>query len=156
EPHGGLTPRRSPTSAAASPEGFPACRTVQRSLECEYVQHIPAGRLTVSGKPLPARCVAEVIGTFILVFFGCGAVHAAVLTGAQSGLWQVAIVWGVAVTIAVYVVGGVSGAHINPAITVALAVWGHFSVSRVLPYVAAQLAGAALAGAALYGLYQPY
>ena len=42
-----------------------------------------------------ARCMAELIGTFILVFFGCGVVHAAVLTGAQSGLWQVAIVWGV-------------------------------------------------------------
>src|SRR5437016_14319936 len=95
------------------------------------------------------RCLAEIIGTFILVFFGCGAVHAAVLTGAQSGLWQVAIVWGVAVTLAIYVVGGVSGAHINPAITIALAAWGKFSPAHVLPYVAAQLVGAALAGAAL-------
>src|SRR5438876_3141075 len=100
------------------------------------------------GKPSPslgARCLAEVLGTFILVFFGCGAVHAAVLTGAQTGLWQVAIVWGVAIMLAIYVVGGISGAHINPAITVALATWGLFTWSRVLPYVVSQLVGAVLA-----------
>src|SRR5262245_48900291 len=102
---------------------------------------------------LPARCVAEVLGTFILVFFGCGAVHAAVLTGAQSGLWQVAIVWGVAIMVAVYVVGAVSGSHINPAITVALAVWGRFSWRDVLPYVASQVAGAFVAAATLFAFF---
>jgi glycerol uptake facilitator protein len=106
--------------------------------------------------PLAKRCLAEVLGTFILVFFGCGAVHAAVLTGAQSGLWQVAIVWGVAIMIAVYVVGGISGAHINPAITLALATWGRFSPGHVLPYIVSQLAGAALAAAALFALYHPF
>src|SRR5438128_3374543 len=105
------------------------------------------------GQPTPslrARCLAEVLGTFLLVFFGCGAVHAAVLTGAQSGLWQVAIVWGVAVMIAAYVVGGISGAHINPAITVALAVWGRFPWGRVGPYVLCQVLGAFVAAAALF------
>jgi glycerol uptake facilitator protein len=110
----------------------------------------------VVARPLLARCVAEVLGTFLLVFFGCGAVHAAVLVGAHSGLWQVAMVWGVAVTVAIYVVGAVSGAHINPAITAALASWGRFPVRDVLPYVAAQLVGAALAAAALYGMYAPF
>ena len=81
---------------------------------------------------LLARCVAELIGTFLLLFFGLGAVHAAVLTGAQSGLWQVAVVWGLAVMAAVYVVGGVSGAHINPAITVALGAWGKFPRRDIL------------------------
>src|SRR5438874_11027194 len=100
---------------------------------------------------LRARCLAEVLGTFLLVFFGCGAVHAAVLTGAQSGLWQVAIVWGVAIMLAIYVVGGISGAHINPAITVALATWSLFSWNRVLPYVLSQLLGAFLAAAVLFG-----
>src|SRR2546425_1507481 len=95
--------------------------------------------------PLLSRCLAEIIGTFILVFFGCGAVHAAVLTGAQSGLWQVAIVWGVAVTVAIYVVGGVSGAHINPAITVGLAAWRRFTWPQVAPYILSQLAGGFLA-----------
>src|SRR4051794_27098516 len=105
------------------------------------------------GKPtysLTARCVAEVVGTFILIFFGCGSVHAAVLTGAHSGLWQVAIIWGVAIMVAVYVIGGVSGAHINPAITLTAAMWGRFSWRMVAPYICSQLAGAIAAGAVLF------
>jgi glycerol uptake facilitator protein len=104
---------------------------------------------------LPACCFAEVLGTFLLVFFGCGAVHVAVLAGALEGLWQVAIVWGVAIMVAVYAVGAVSGAHINPAITIGLAVWGGFPRGRVLPYVGSQLAGAFLAAAVLFGLFHP-
>jgi glycerol uptake facilitator protein len=111
-----------------------------------------AGRRAPS---LASASFAELVGTFILVFFGCGSVHAAVLSGAQSGVWQVAIVWGVAVMLAVYCVGGVSGAHLNPAITLALAAWGSFAKSRVLPYLVAQLAGAFLAAAALYAIWQP-
>jgi glycerol uptake facilitator protein len=102
---------------------------------------------------LAARCLAEVLGTFLLVLFGCGAVHAAVLTGAQSGLWQVAIVWGVSIMLAIYVVGAVSGAHINPAITVALASWGRFGWRHVAPYIAAQLVGAFAAAAVLFFLF---
>ena len=102
---------------------------------------------------LKARCLAEFLGTFILVFFGCGAVHAAILTGAQSGLWQVAIVWGVAIMVAVYAVGAISGAHINPAITIALAAWGKAPRSQVLPYVLSQVAGAFVAAAGLFGLF---
>src|SRR6476660_4198821 len=99
--------------------------------------------------------LAEALGTFILVLFGCGAVHSAVLTGAQSGLWQVAIVWGMGVAFAAYCVGGVSGAHINPAMTIALAVWGRFSWSNVGPYIIAQLGGAFLAAAVLFVVYGP-
>src|SRR2546423_12497065 len=104
--------------------------------------------------PAPLRIyLAEALGTFILVLFGCGAVHAAVLTGAQSGLWQVAIVWGMGVALAAYSVGGVSGAHINPAMTIALAVWRRFPWKLVGPYIAVQLGGAFLAAAALYTVY---
>jgi glycerol uptake facilitator len=99
--------------------------------------------------------VAEGLGTFILVLFGCGAVHASVLTGAQSGLWQVAIVWGLGVALAAYCVGGVSGAHINPAMTISLAVWRQFPWSMVGPYIAVQVAGAFIAAAALYAVYSP-
>jgi glycerol uptake facilitator protein len=105
---------------------------------------------------LPQRCIAEAIGTYILVFFGTGAVHAAVLIGAQSGLWQVAIVWAVAIMLAAFTVGGISGAHINPAISVALAMWGRFSWREVLPYVIAQVAGAMLASASLFVLFNSY
>src|SRR5262250_914712 len=94
---------------------------------------------------LGARCVAELLGTFLLVFFGCGAVHTAVLLKAQAGLWQVAVVWGVGIMVAVYLFGGISGAHINPAITLALAAFGGFPWKFVLPYIAHQLVGAFVA-----------
>jgi glycerol uptake facilitator protein len=105
---------------------------------------------------LAKKCLAEALGTYILILLGCGAVHASVLTGAQSGLWQVAIVWGVAIMLAVYTLGAVSGAHINPAITLAFAAWGKFPKSAVFPYILAQLAGAFLAAATLYFLFSPY
>jgi len=66
-----------------------------------------------SGPSLAQRCAAELLGTFILVLLGCGAVHAAVLAGAQSGLWQVAIVWGVAVMLAAYTVAPTVGAALG-------------------------------------------
>jgi glycerol uptake facilitator protein len=105
---------------------------------------------------LSSRFTAEVVGTFLLVFFGCGAVHAAVLMDAQKGLWQVAIVWGVAIMVAVFVVGGISGAHLNPAVTIALAVWKRCSWADVIPYIIAQLVGAFAAAAVLFYLFQPY
>src|SRR5438094_1155803 len=104
---------------------------------------------------LARTLLAEALGTFILILFGGGAVHASVLTGAQSGLWQVAIVWGMGVALAAYCVGGVSGAHINPAMTVALAVWRKFPWNMVGPYISVQLAGAFIAAAALYAIYSP-
>lgn len=109
-----------------------------------------------AGDSLLGRCGGEALGTFILVFLGCGVVHAAVLTEAHAGLWQVAIVWGVAVALAIFVVGGISGAHINPAMTVAFAAWGRFPWREVGPYVVAQVAGAFLAAAALFVLYGPH
>ncbi len=104
---------------------------------------------------LGRACVGEVLGTYLLILFGCGAVHSAVLTGAQSGLWQVAIVWGVAIMLAAYVVGGISGAHINPAITIALAAWGRFPWGRTPHYILSQVGGAFAAAATLFFLYGP-
>src|SRR5271170_612231 len=86
-------------------------------------------------QPLAGVMLGEAFGTFLLVLFGCGSVHAAVLLGAHSGLWQVAIVWGLAVMLAIFTVDAISGAHINPAMTIAFATWGHHPWRRVLPYV---------------------
>src|ERR1051326_6118280 len=102
------------------------------------------------------KAPAEFLGAYLLIFFGCGAVHASVLTGAQSGLCQVSIVWGVAIMLAVYTFGAVSGAHINPAITLAFAVWGRCPRRFILPYILGQVTGAFLAAATLFVLFNPY
>jgi len=98
-------------------------------------------------------CLAEAAGTFLMVFFGTGTVFVAVATGALQGLWQVAVVWAVVIAVAIQATGALSGAHLNPAVTLAFWVWRRFPRTRVPAYVAAQLAGAFLASAVLYGLY---
>ncbi|MDO5565979.1 MAG: MIP/aquaporin family protein, partial [Planctomycetia bacterium] len=100
-----------------------------------------------------AECFAEVLGTFILVFFGIGAVHVAVLSGMQSGIWQIATVWALGVALSVYAVGAISGAHLNPAVTIALACVAGFPFRKVVPYIISQLAGAVIAAAILYVLF---
>jgi glycerol uptake facilitator protein len=99
---------------------------------------------------LPAWAIGEFFGTFLLVFFGCGSVCAAVLTGAQVGIFQVAIVWGLGIATAIYLTGSLSGAHLNPAVTLSLAAWNGFSWRRVPGYVIAQFLGAFTASAVLY------
>jgi glycerol uptake facilitator protein len=72
---------------------------------------------------LPAWFIGEFCGTFLLVFFGCGSVCAATTTGAQVGVFQVAIVWGLGIATAIYLCGALSGAHLNPAVTLSMAMW---------------------------------
>ena len=103
--------------------------------------------------PLRDALTGEFLGTFVMVFFGIGVVHAAVISGAQIGLWQVAAVWAVGVTLGIYTAASLSGAHINPAITLVVAVYDGFPWRRVIPYWTAQVAGAAFAGLVLYLLY---
>ena len=92
--------------------------------------------------------IGEVVGTYLLVLFGTGAVAASLFTGAQVGLWQVAVVWGFGVTLAIYATASVSGAHLNPAVSLAFAVFRpkEFPASRLLAYWVSQLTGAVLAG----------
>lgn len=93
--------------------------------------------------------VAEFFGTFILILFGNGAVAASVWAGAYD-LWAVAFMWGLAVTFGVYAAGAISGAHINPAVTIAVASFTDFENRKVLPYIAAQILGAFVASAAIH------
>ncbi len=111
-----------------------------------------------SRTPLLQACMAESLGTFILVLFGIGSVAAAVFTGAQVGLWQVAAVWGFGVTLAIYVTGAVSGAHLNPAVSLAFAIFRshQFPVNRLFAYWGAQLLGALVAGVAVLVLFNPF
>ncbi len=107
-------------------------------------------------RPLAGAMLGEAFGTFLLVLLGCGSVHTAVLLGAHSGLWQVAIVWGLAIMLAIFTVDAISGAHINPAMTIAFATWGHHPWRRVLPYVLAQMLGAIAAAAVLFSLFSGF
>lgn len=104
-------------------------------------------------KSVAGECVSEFLGTLILVFFGVGSVHTAVLAGAQQGIWQVAVVWGVAIALAIYATGAVSGAHINPAITLAFAAFRGFPKWKVAPYILSQVLGAFVGAALLYSLF---
>src|SRR5215210_1786507 len=104
-------------------------------------------------KSTPGWFTGEFVGTFLLVFFGCGSVCSAVTTGAQVGVFQVAIVWGLGITTAIYLTGSLSGAHLNPAVTVSLAVFGDFQKSRVVPYILVQMLGAFAAAAVLYFIF---
>jgi glycerol uptake facilitator protein len=109
----------------------------------------------IRAKPaIPAWFAGEFIGTFILVFFGCGSVAAAVLTGAQVGIFQVAIVWGLGIATAIYLTGSISGAHLNPAVTIGLAAWAKFPWAHVPRYVVAQFLGAFAASAALFLVFR--
>ena len=121
----------------------------------QLVEDVAATSSAVDGKRTTTFdwFVGEFVGTFILIFFGCGSVAAAVLTGAQVGVFQVAIVWGLAIATAIYLTGSLSGAHLNPAVTLAMAVFGGFPKRRVLPYVGVQLIGALVASAFLYVIF---
>ena len=102
---------------------------------------------------------AEALGTALLILFGDGVVANVLLArskGESSGWIVITFGWAVAVMVAVYAVGRLSGAHLNPAVTVALASMGAFPWADVPGYVAAQLAGA-LAGAVLvWAMYLPH
>ncbi|HLG13311.1 MAG TPA: MIP/aquaporin family protein [Blastocatellia bacterium] len=104
---------------------------------------------------LIGACSAEFIGTFIVILVGDGAVASAVLTGAIDG-WGVAVMWGLAVTFGIYVAAPVSGAHFNPAVTIAMAVFRRFPWSRILPYIVSQIAGAFTASALVYWLWRGF
>src|SRR5512134_1066747 len=103
--------------------------------------------------PLAQRAIAELIGTFWLVFGGCGsAVLAAAFPDVGIGLHGVSLAFGLTVLTMAYAIGHVSGCHLNPAVSVGLVVGGRHSASELGPYVLAQVAGAIVGAAVLYGI----
>ncbi|ALV32595.1 MIP/aquaporin family protein [Streptomyces sp. CdTB01] len=116
---------------------------------------------------LLGECLSEFLGTFVLISFGCGVVAMAVAalpgSGRTSGPTTIFVGvgdwllitfgWAFAVVFGVYVAGGVSGAHLNPAVTLAFAVRRKFAWAKVLPYWGSQLVGAFTGAALVYGVY---
>jgi len=105
--------------------------------------------------------IGEFFGTMVLILFGDGCVAVFGLYGTSQGVglgagtWTIIVFgWGLAVMLGIYVAGAISGAHINPAVTLAFAVRGKFPWSKVLPYWLAQVLGAFVAALILYFVYQ--
>jgi glycerol uptake facilitator protein len=94
---------------------------------------------------LAGELSAELLGTFTLIIFGVGVVAQTVLTPFTAGAQSIHWAWGIGVIMGIYVAGGISGAHLNPAVTVALALRRGFPWAKVVPYALAQTVGAFLA-----------
>jgi MIP family channel proteins len=100
------------------------------------------------------KCLAEFIGTYALVFFGCGAIMVAERFGSIPP-FAIPLIFGAVVAAMIYTVGHISGAHFNPAVTLAFAVTRHFPLRQVLPYWLAQFLGGIAAMAMLAFLLPP-
>ncbi|MBU5613875.1 MIP/aquaporin family protein [Geomonas azotofigens] len=97
--------------------------------------------------------MGELIGTFLLVFFGCSSVAVAVLFSAHAGLFQIAMIWGIAVMIAIYATRHLSCAHLNPAISIAMVLGRRMALRKLPEYLAGQFIGAFVAAGVLYLLF---
>ena len=111
---------------------------------------------------LIGELIAEAFGTFVLVAFGTGVVAMVVLFGrgtpgeiVNGGFTNITFAWGLAVAMAVYLTARISGAHLNPAVTLSLAVFRGFPWNKVLPYSLAQTLGGFLGAALVYLNYRP-
>src|ERR1700724_1599920 len=112
--------------------------------------------------PLVAELIAEFLGTFVLILLGTGAVAMVVLFPSSNpgelihgGYTNITLGWGLGVTMGVYLAGKISGGHLNPAVTLTLAVFRGFPWRKVLPYWVAQTAAAFFAAALVYRNYLP-
>ena len=107
----------------------------------------------MTGPDLGRRALAEGLAAFALVFAGCGAIVADAVYGGALGAVGVALVFGLIIMVMVYATGHLSGAHINPAVTIAFAVSRHFPRREVAAYIGAQVAGAIAAALCLLAVW---
>lgn len=102
---------------------------------------------------LKAQCIAEFLGTGLFLFMGIGCLSALNVAGANLGLWEICIIWGLGISLAVYLTAGISGGHLNPAVTVALWLFAQFPGRKVLPFIVSQVIGAFGGAMLAYLLY---
>lgn len=111
---------------------------------------------------LTAELLAEFLGTLVLILFGNGVVAMVVLFGhglpgevVNGGFTNITVAWGLGVTMGIYIAGKITGAHLNPAVTIAMAAYRGFPWRKVAPYCLVQIAGAFLAAALVFWNYHP-
>jgi glycerol uptake facilitator protein len=111
---------------------------------------------------LPAQLIAEFLGTMLIILFGDGVVAMVQLFGknvpgevVNGGFTNITFCWGLAVTMAVYLTGKISGAHLNPAVTIAVAAFRGFPLKKVIPYIVVQIAGGFCGAALVFWNYLP-
>lgn len=102
---------------------------------------------------IKGQCIAEFLGTGLLILFGSGCIAAMKLVEASFSHWEISIIWGMGVAMSIYLTAAISGAHLSPAITIALWLFASFDRRKVLPYIMAQMLGAFCSAALVYGLY---
>jgi aquaporin Z len=103
----------------------------------------------MSGVPSSKKYLAEFLGTFVLVFMGCGS---AVLAGKYIGFVGISFAFGLSVLVMVYAIGGISGCHINPAISISMLASGKMKLEDTVIYVVVQCMGAVVAAMVLYAV----
>jgi glycerol uptake facilitator protein len=122
----------------------------------------------VSNPPTPAepsllaQLIAEFLGTMLIILFGDGVVAMVNLFGnsitgevVNGGYTNITICWGIAVALGVYLTSKISGAHLNPAVTIAVAAFRRFPPKKVIPYIVAQVSGAFGGAAVVFWNYRP-
>lgn len=105
--------------------------------------------------PLWRKCIAEAIGTGFIVLFGTGSVACQISFGAYQGLFQIAMIWGLGISLAIFSTAAVSGAHLNPAVSLSLALLrrDQFPLRELGPYVAAQMFGGFVGSVMVFAVF---
>ncbi len=123
---------------------------MQKNLNCVAVQ---IAAIKLNNAQIIRKCSAELLGTFALVFCGTGAIIINQQTNGEVSHAGIAITFGFIVMSMIYALGNISGAHLNPAVTIAFTLAKRFQLKQLLPYVTAQIAGAVLASIVLKYLF---
>src|SRR5205814_5305272 len=149
--------RRQSRVSWSCPDRAQECAACYATIQCvsSGLRITRADATPWTGASMPRAVVremlAEFLGTFVLIVFGVGVVAQVVLSRNTAGSYlSINIAWGLAVTMGCYVSAGVTGAHLNPAVTLALAAHRRFAWDRVLPYMLAQVAGAFVASVVVF------
>lgn len=103
---------------------------------------------------LKGQCIAEFFGTALFIFFGTSCCSAVRLADTGLNSWEICMVWGFAISLSIYLTAGISGAHLNPAVTIAFWLFANFERRKVIPYALSQLLGTFFGAVMCYYFYQ--